>query len=79
MPASGQTRRYLPILTTSDSLGTEFAICEEIPCWQLQIAGFCSAALQHTDWTHAPLLQGHREPAADVHPANSERKKEEKK
>lgn len=74
MPASGQARRHPPILITSDSLGTELAVHEEIPCWQLQTAGFCPAALQHTDRTRAPLLQGHLEPAADVHPANSEKK-----
>jgi len=71
MPASGQARRHPPILTTGDSLGTEFTVHEEIPCWQLQTAGFCPAGLQHTDRTRAPLLQGHLEPAADIHPANS--------
>lgn len=78
MPASGQARRHSPILATTDLLGTEFAVHEEIPYWQLQPAGSCTAALQHADGIPASLLQGHLAPAADVHPANSERKKSKK-
>lgn len=52
---------------------TGCALHEEIPCWQLQSAGFCPAALLHAHRTRAPLL--HLELAADVHPVNSERRK----
>lgn len=75
VPASSQARRHPLTLTTSDSLGTGCAVHEEIPCWQLQSAGFCPAALLHAHRTRAPLLQGYPELAADVHPANSERRK----